>query len=485
MKTDPMDHQLTGRALLAENPELYALAAEQGTGKTWMLLDDIERQLESGNITDALVIAPKGVHSNWIKRELPKHMSADVDAAYFLSNPKAAEKKALERFLKGDGRPGILSMNVDAVNTKKGYALAQEFLSSRRRTMMVVDESGRIRNPDAKRTKKIIELGKASDSRRIASGTMVNGSPLSVFSQFEFLAPGQGLLGTKSYRAFVAEFAELLPENHRLMQQIRRKTPFSPQVVARDPKGRPIYKNLDKLRSLMAPYTYRVLKKDCLDLPEKIYQTVDFSLTPVQRKIYEEVATNLRFERDDGDIDKFNALTKLTKLRQVTSGFIMSDMKPVSMTPPGENPRLKTLLDITEDVDGQFIVWAYYREEIAQIEAAFKDAQIPCVSYHGGIKEQAREDAVDNFQAGRARAFIGQPQAGGIGLTLTAAETAIYYSNDYNYENRVQSEDRCHRIGTTNHVTYIDLVAENTIDEAVAASIVRKGLVAFQILDEL
>jgi SNF2 family DNA or RNA helicase len=310
------------------------------------------------------------------------------------------------------------------------------------------------------------------------------------------LCPDGKLLGTTSYRAFVAEYAELLPRNHGQMKHIiegiaRRKRKrmeeipdaWLPQLIAVDAMGAPRWKNLEKLQEMLKPYVFRVLKKDCLDLPEKIYQTYGFTMSASQQSVYEVAEQQLRFERDNGELDIFNALTKIIKLRQIVSGFIMLDGEATKLPALKDNPRMKLFLELVNDLDGPFIVWATFREELAQIAQALRDLGITCVEYHGGVKSKDRETAVDDFQGGRARAFVGQAQSGGLGLTLTAAETAIYYSNDYNSETRLQSEDRCHRIGTEHNVLYIDIVAEGTIDERIIAALRRKEDVANTVLN--
>lgn len=483
MKTSPMKHQVVGAAALRAAPEFFALGAEQGTGKTWMLLNDAEEQFNAGAIDALFVVAPKGVHTNWVRREIPKHLSVPTQATYWLSGGGKRRMAAVERLLRQD--PGdellVLAMNVDAVNTTSGFEVAKRFLK-RYRCMMVVDESQRIKNPAAGRTKRVHTLGEMAVSRRIASGTLVANNPLDLFSQYEFLRPG--LLGTTSYRAFTAEFAELLPDNHALVRQIKARSRGrgSPQVIKRDAEGAPVFRNIQKLRGLISPHTYRVLKKDCLDLPEKIYQTHYFELSASQRRLYESVKEEMRYHREDGSIDVFTALTAINKLRQVTSGFIMLDGEASALD---ASDRLAALRGVLEDVSGQVIVWASFREELAQISHALRDMGV--VQYHGGTSTADREEAVDAFQRGAegARVFVANPAAGGTGLTLTAASTVVYYSNSFSLEERVQSEDRCHRIGTRKPVVYIDLVAQDTIDERIAAALQSKSLVAGQVLDGL
>ena len=478
MKTTPMKHQEEGERLLLAAPEFFALGAEQGTGKTWMLLNDAEHQFNKGLIDGLFVIAPKGVHVNWVRREIPSHLSVPVRARYWLSGAGAKFKRDLEKvFFAEPQELAVFTMNVDAVNTKAGKEMAERFLK-RYNCMFVIDESQRIKTPTAKRTKAILELGKMAISRRIASGTLVANSPLDLFSQFEFLQPG--ILGTRSFRAFTAEYAELLPPDHPLVQTIRQRSRSrgTPQVLAKE-GGRPKFRNLNKLHKLIAPHTFRVLKEDCLDLPDKIYTTQFFELSKPQRKVYEFIKSELRYERGDGEIDTFTALTLINKLRQVTSGFIMVDGEATTLREA--EPRLSALKEVVADADGQIIIWATFRQEIKQIAAALKDEGV--VTYYGDTSDADRETAIDDFQAGKARIFIGHPAAAGTGLTLTAAKTVIYYSCSYSLEQRLQSEDRAHRIGVKHPVVYVDLAARDTIDEKIAAALQSKKGVASEVLD--
>jgi SNF2 family DNA or RNA helicase len=179
------------------------------------------------------------------------------------------------------------------------------------------------------------------------------------------------------------------------------------------------------------------------------------------------------------------ALAALVKLQQITSGFTIPPGGGDPVYVSEKNPRLAALLDLAEDLNGQFIVWARFREELFTVAAALRKAGLRVVEYHGGVNTADREIAVDSFQAGEADVFVGQPQSGGIGLTLTRAESVIYYSNDFNLETRLQSEDRAHRIGTRHNVVYIDLIAADTIDESIARALQRKSDVAANVLGDL
>jgi SNF2 family DNA or RNA helicase len=293
-------------------------------------------------------------------------------------------------------------------------------------------------------------------------------------------------LGTTSYRAFVAEYADVLPTTHPLMQNMVRRNPKAAyaQIIAKNPDGSPRWRNLDKLQKLLEPHSFRVLKRDCLDLPEKIYKVLPFELEPEQRRVYEKMAEENRIELDDRTELPVSELAALVKLQQITSGFVNlpgGQMKYVSE----DNPRLKALLDAVEDVDGKFVVWARFIEEIYAVRDAMERAGVRAVTYFGETSTADREAAVDGFQQDpEIRCFIGNAQAAGIGLTLTAGETVFYFSNSFDLDHRLQSEDRCHRIGTRNNVVYIDLVAEDTVDEKIARNLRRKKNTAAIVLGD-
>lgn len=492
MKTKGMAHQIEGLKRSAGRA-YFAFFMEQGTGKTWLTLADIERLYNEGKLDAVVVVAPKGVHTNWIRREVPTHLDVD-NLRTLVYNPNATRtyKRDVERFFRprdpGDVPPlRIFAINYEAAVTPRGYAAMLQMANCTLNLMIVVDESQRIKNPSAVRTKKLLEFRNEARYARILSGTPIGKHPPDVFSQFEMLR--SGLLGTTSYRAFVAEFADVLPVEHPLMKHMIERNPRAKyaQMLAKDEMGNTRWRNLDKLNALVEAHSFRVLKKDCLDLPAKIYKTVYFELNADERKRYDYLAEEFRIDLGgDGNIDDIvtvKALAALVKLQQITSGFVMLAGDAVELQP--DPPRMAALLDVVEDVEGQFIVWARFREEIERIVIELRKLGLRVAQYHGGVKDKDRELAVDGFQRGDFDVIVAQQQAGGTGLTLTAAETAIYYSNDFDSLNRLQSEDRCHRIGTKSNVVYIDLCAVDTIDERITSSLQNKKEVAAAVLGDL
>lgn len=481
MKLKPMHHQIEGVQRMAGR-EAFALFAEQGTGKTYMLLWEAEILFEQGKIDALLVTCPKGVHTNWINRELPKHLSCDwLGCAY-----KPGVRYVQNQFesLLHSSRLAVFSINIQAAVQSKGFEMCLRFLKEKR-VYMIIDESHNMKNPKSRTNKQLQALGPLALFRRISTGTAVPNSPVDVFSQMEFLK--KGLLGTRSFTAFTARFTKLLDKNHPLVRNIQDKTRarFPPQIPQKDENGDPIYQNLDILHKLLEPHSFRVLKKDCLDLPEKIYKIMEFEMPPAQRKIYETMKNDqlLLLETDDG-LEAFEAPAVGQKLQQITSGFVIADGEPIDFA-VDPNPRLEALRTVIEECDSQFIVWAKFSAEIDAICALLTDMGITHCQYHGRVRDKDRENAIDGFQDGRYRAFVGQPKAGKEGLTLTAAEAAIYYSNDFNLSDREQSEDRCHRIGTTKHVVYTDIVAIDSIDERILVSLRNKTKMGKAVMGEL
>jgi SNF2 family DNA or RNA helicase len=493
MKNKPMKHQETGLEL-SRNKRNFAFLMEQGTGKTYLTLADVERLFKARLINALMVVAPNGVHSNWVLREIPKHMDMFVISHYWQTQVQTLREGKKYEALFANHYPSntqplrVFAINIDALNAKKGFAAAERFLKEFK-VLMVVDESSRIKNPYAIRTKKAIRLGRQATARRILNGTPITKAPTDLFSQFEFL--DHALLGTSSYRAFVSEFSVLLPDDDDKMRAIKRKmvrSPELPQIVAKDANGNPMYRNLDKLTNLIAPHCYRVTKAECLDLPPKVYQAIDFELSTEQRKVYDKLYNDHLYLFPDGDIMKsvsFEGIAVRSKLKQITSGFINIYGEPVLM-PPNDNPRMLLFRDYLEDlyISGkQFLVWAIYKEEIRQIMAALKEYGIISAAYTGDTSKTDRDNIIDDIASGSLQCAVLQAQAGGVGIEFTKATTSIYYSCSEDNYLRLQSEDRNHRIGTTESVLYLDFLAMNTIDQNIYNNRMFKNYIAGVVLD--
>lgn len=487
-KTQPYRHQLECLNKFGRQ-QAFALLAEMGTGKTWIVINNIADLWSSEDCDAVLVLATNGVHTNWTRLELPKQMPDWVRyrAAAWVSTPNKKEKEDLESLFSnpGSGELRILTMNHEALQTKRGIEFAERFCMTGRRVMIVADESDAYKNPTAARTKALMKLRRLSYWRRIMSGTPINNAPFDAFSQFSFL--DEHILGTTSFYAFKAEYAEMLQQGNPLLEAIKKRSGsrFTPQVVARGVGGRPKYRNLEKLSKLIAPHSFRVLKKDCLDLPDKIYKTLVFSMTREQIEIYKKAEQECRLVFMNEETP-FNKLVAVTKLAQITSGYYIHPLSEEPVRIEGDNPKLDLLVERVQKIveaGEKVIIWARYRIEIEDIVARLRAEGIEYVEYHGGVKKGDRVDAIEAFERGSASVFVGNQQAGGTGITLVAASYVIYFSNNFSLRDRLQSEDRAHRIGQKKNVTYINIAAKGTIDEVVIRALTSKKDVADTIID--
>lgn len=483
LKTVPYQHQRDAFDKARLRPA-FANFSDQGTGKTWSSIAEIFALYELGLIDRVMILAPKGVDSNWINIEIPRH-APDVDMKIALWRPQKTKKKEeeiRECFLH-DGLK-IFAMNWDAIRYERAFKIALWFLERGDPGAMIIgDESQRIKTPSAKTTRAALKLAKHAAYRRILSGTPSPQGPFDLFSQFQFL--DSQIIDTNSFITFKARHAELAGKEDyryrhifdRIKTRVRSRYPKAsedfiermakkqcPQVVKVDSEGRPIYRNIEKLRDMIEPHSFRVEKDECLDLPEKIQTQRFYELTSEQRRVYNELKYRSRLLFDDDTILPLTIMTAMQKMAQVCSGFFHSPDEGIVRI-DGKNPKMEVFREELEDLGGkQAIVWGVLRAELQDIEDACRDLGISFGSFHGGVNDEDRDRNKNAFQAGDKQIFIGQPQAAGRGLTLTAAERVFYYSNSYNLEHRLQTEDRAHRIGQKKHVVYRDFIAENSIE---------------------
>jgi SNF2 family DNA or RNA helicase len=422
---------------------------------------------DRGKIDRALVIAPNGIKRNW-RNELSVHMADHVNyrVAVWSASPKKKEKDELEQLSVMSDDLTILIMNIEAFSTQRGAEFARKFIFSGS-CFMVVDESTTIKNHAARRTKNIMKIAKLAKYRRIMTGSPVTKSPLDLYSQLEFL--GGWILDQSNYYAFRARYAVIVQRNvgtHSFQHIIR-------------------YQRLDELQDKLKDCSTRVLKSDCLDLPEKLYTKRTVAMTPEQLKAYVEMKKSAITFFENNPMTAASVLTQMIRLHQITCGHVKTDDGEIKTI---KNNRIKELLQVLQETDGKVIIWAVYRHDIQTIEKEIANeyGKESVASYYGDTKDSIRQSIVDDFMAvdSDLRFFIGNPKTGGYGLTLTSSHTVVYYSNDYSLEVRMQSEDRAHRIGQTNKVTYVDLMAEGTIDEKIVKALNNKIDLASQVMGE-
>ena len=465
-KTKPFKHQLQA---LEESwsRQVWAWFMEMGTGKTKVCIDNIAMLYDRGKINSALVIAPNGIKRNW-RKELSVHMPDHVEYmdAVWVASPKKKEQTELMNVCQISDKLQILIMNIEALSTPRGLDFARSFVLPGF-CFMVVDESTTIKNHAARRTKNIMKIANLAKYRRIMTGSPVTKSPLDLFSQVEFLGPW--LLEQSNYYAFRARYAFI---------QQRSVGSHSFQHVLG-------YQRLDELTAILREFSTRILKDDCLDLPEKLYTKRTVAMTPEQLKAYVEMKRSAITFFEENTMTAASVLTQMIRLHQITCGHVKTDDGEVRTL---KNNRIKELLQVLAETDGKVIIWAVYRHDIQTIEKEIANeyGKEAVASYYGDTKDSIRQSIVDTFMDSDSdlRFFIGNPKTGGYGLTLTSSHTVVYYSNDYSLEVRMQSEDRAHRIGQKDKVTYIDLIAEGTIDEKIVRALNNKIDLASKVMGE-
>jgi len=466
-KTKPYEHQLKALEQSWDKEE-FAYFMDMGTGKSKVLIDNIAILYDKGLINGALIIAPKGVYRNWISQEIPTHIPSHIQLKKVLWTASTSNTKQdeLNSLFESSFNLHVLVMNVEAFSTKKGLLFASKFLNSHK-VLMAVDESTTIKTPTAKRTKSILTLGKYARYRRILTGSPVTKSPLDLYTQCGFL--NEILLGYSSYYAFRSRYAHMVERNFggRRVQIVKN------------------YQRLDELSKLITPFSCRILKEDCLDLPPKVYVKREVELTDEQIKLYSTMKQLALASLNGHVLTAPNVLTQLMRLHQITCGHFKSNEGQIQNIP---NNRINELLDILDETDGKIIIWANYVHDIENIVNAIKKqyGEDSVVQYYGAISSDERQRGITSFQdpLSAVRFFVGNPQTGGYGITLTAANTVIYYSNGYDLEKRLQSEDRAHRIGQKKSVTYIDLIAEKTVDEKIFTALRKKINIASEVMGE-
>ena len=465
-KTKPYKHQLTALEK-SWNKENFAYFMEMGTGKTKVLIDNMSMLYDKGKIDGALIIAPKGVVKTWYEQELPTHLSEHIENVSVLWQPNItkSQQEKLDSILENEMLLHILVMNVEALSTEKGVNFARKFINSHN-TLMAIDESTTIKTPTARRTKNIIMLGKNAKYKRIMTGSPITKNPLDLYTQCEFLDPW--LLDFSSYYAFRNRYAEM-----KTMHIHGR----SIQVVDK-------FQNLGELSETVKQFSYRVLKEDCLDLPPKNFIKRHITLTPAQKKLYEQMKKAAMAVLNGKVSTTMTVLTQLMRLHQITCGHFTADDGSEQEV---ESNRMNELMSILEETDGKAILWANYQKDIKGIidNIVKKYGPGSVVDYYGLTPQENRQDNIRKFQNdSECRFLVGTPQTGGYGITLTQANTVIYYSNGYDLEKRLQSEDRAHRIGQKKTVTYIDLICEDTVDEKIVKALRDKINIASEVMGE-
>lgn len=449
----------------------YALFMEMGTGKTKVIIDDFCELWLQGKVDTVVIFAKKGTYMNWLLNELPTHMPQSVwDAAvvrvWRAGGGNVGQQRELMELMQRGPWLRILIINTESYSSGDKARKFVEKMIEGGRVYLTLDECTDIKNPESKKTKNLLDLAHRPEIlyRRIMSGLPNPKSPTDLYSQGDFLSPG--LLG-ESWYAFRARYCLLkdLP-----MGPVNPKTGQRRKVTKITG-----YKNTDDLAERIKPWSFRVLKKDCLDIPEKVYRRHPVEMTHEQERLYSEMKSFALAELSGGGVvSSVNAITQMLRLQQMLCGHVKNDDGDLVEVPTN---RIDALADVLEDLDSgrKAIIWTKYRHDVDQIVRMlgerFPEDRI--AQFHGG-NERTRHLDSQAFQNDPSTRWMVATYAGGHGNTWTAATLVVYYSNDFDLEKRMQSEDRAHRGGQRNVVTYVDLYVPGTIDERVVEALRNK-----------
>lgn len=458
--------------------EARGLFWEPGTGKTKPVIDTAAELFQSGRIDAMLVLAPNMVHRNWVSDELPKHLPERLQARtathiWYSKKSKTKQHAASYQHVLNYEGFAVLVMSYNSVLTAAGQKAWKGFLK-KRRCLYVLDESHRIKSPNAKSSKRVMSSKGAAQFRRCLTGTPITNKPFDLYNQLRFLDPfvwqRYGLHTFSMFKNFFGIWKTFKTEANG------KEITFTKCVT---------YRNLDILREEVARLGSRVLKEDVLDLPPKLYSRVYVELTPAQKRAYRDLRDELEttIAGEDAPLTAAMAMTRLLRFQQVVCGYLpRSDDDATLFDLPGGNPRLDALAQYCEqELEGRkVIVWARFTRDIDLI-TGHKLLAKDCVRYDGQTSDEDRRKALDEFQHGGVPIFVGNPAALSSGVTLHAAHDMVYYSNNFRYDERLQTEDRVHRIGQVHPCKYVDFIASGTVDEHILRALLNKQDVASQI----
>lgn len=520
-KTEPYEHQRKAMDIIKDS-KYYALFMEQGTGKTKVSIDVANYHFQRKRIDAVLLIAPNGVHEQWAKEQIPIHSSnEDYDLQIWDSKKmkSRARRSYLERFFEWSGNLKWFFVNVEYFSTFTEKELFTKFVKDNK-TMIIVDESTRIKNANAKRTKNIMGLGKHSVINLILTGTPVTRSPFDLWAMFEFMKNNfwecnyhifnhrygihskdinqytgrsfQRLITEEDYRK-VKWYIEKgnTVEDASIYSSISEK---NVQFIMNMDKFSP-YKRMNELRDYIKNRSFFVTKEECLDLPPKIFETVYVDPSPEQMEVYKNLKKHMYAEIGNRELSILNKVSLLMRLMQVTGGFfpskykaemlegldddevksIIESEKPILIGK--KNPKIERLkLELEEVGEEKIIIWANFTAEVEMIMKELKKTfpHWRIEGYYGKIKKNERNKIKEDFQNGKVKILVANPSVGATGLNLQVSNLHYFFSNGYNLEFRLQSEDRSHRIGQKKTVLYKDLVIRKTTDEMVSKSLRNK-----------
>lgn len=517
-------HQLQALEFI-QDKDHFALFCEQGTGKSKVIVEKAFDLWGKGLIDCVIVVAPNAVKPQWTNEQFPEHFPSNdwIEYTWYGAGTKRAQKEFHDKLNTMD-KLLVFSINVESLQSE-GIDLYLKSVIRTRKCFMVIDESTRIKNgrrkpvkgrrAGAKRTNKLLDLSHEIPYRAILTGTPTPKGPFDLWSQFEFLRRDffemdyfffthhYGIMIKKSTQEGKSYSTILDEKTYNLIKHFLKNKEISPRLVEEasivfNMSTRDVfvinkmteysgYKNLKELRDKLATTTFFVKKKDCLDLPDKVYEKLYCSMGKVQSLLYKEMKEKMFSEYGGEELTVTNKMVLALRLQMITGGLFPYSKMDIVVGPNDEeffetsyeykpiedNGKISVLLEDLEEVSEEtsIIVWARFRGEIDLITTALQEAGYSVGKYYGG----SSDDVIEKFKRKEIRFLIANPVKGGEGLNLQVSTLHYFYSNSWKADSREQAEDRSHRIGQTNKVTYKDLIVPKTIDERILEVLIRKG----------
>ena len=433
-----------------EKGKAVALLADMGTGKSMMTIAITGTLEAEKDVKKMLVVCPKSIVGVW-EDEFRKF--ADYRYALTVLDGTMEKKRSAFNYMQG------AALQIIVVNYESCWRLESE-ITKWKPDLIVCDESSKIKTPSASQSKALHRLGRQSKYNIILTGTPITGSPLDIFSQYKFL--DDSIFGTSFY-LFRNRYAILGGYQNRM-------------IVG--------YRHLDELVEKVHSIAFRIKIEDAVDLPPFIDETRAITLEPKAQSLYRMLEQDCYAELANGEVTARNVLTQLLRLAQCTGGFIRDDIKSEAQQVSGAKlDALEDIIDTCLDEEKKVVVFARFVPEIEAIAAMLKKKKIGYAQIYGATTDRA--DQVKKFQEDPdVKVFIGQLQTTGMGLTLTAANVAVFYSLDFSYANYEQSRARIHRIGQKQKCLYIHLVGKGTVDEKILNALKHKGDIAKIMVDD-
>ena len=433
-----------------EKGKAVALLADMGTGKSMMTIAITGTLEAEKDVKKMLVVCPKSIVGVW-EDEFRKF--ADYRYALTVLDGTMEKKRSAFNYMQG------AALQIIVVNYESCWRLETE-ITKWKPDLIVCDESSKIKTPSASQSKALHRLGRLSNYNIILTGTPITGSPLDIFSQYKFL--DDSIFGTSFY-LFRNRYAILGGYQNRM-------------IVG--------YRHLDELVEKVHSIAFRIKIEDAVDLPPFIDETRAITLEPKAQSLYRMLEQDCYAELANGEVTARNVLTQLLRLAQCTGGFIRDDIKGEAQQVSGAKlDALEDIIDTCLDEEKKVVVFARFVPEIEAIAAMLKKKKIGYALIYGATTDRA--DQVKKFQEDpEVKVFIGQLQTTGMGLTLTAANVAVFYSLDFSYANYEQSRARIHRIGQKQKCLYIHLVGKGTVDEKILNALKHKGDIAKIMVDD-